>query len=164
MTEKKRPDLDFLNIMQIVMLAVLIGYIGFLLASQGESKTPFQTVAKQVENVFDLSKVKQGDAKDLKRYYGLNEKDYENVLFYRAESAMDADELLIVKVKNKEQTEGVESAMNKRIDTQISSFEGYGIEQTELLKNAIVEIRGNFVFLAVSPDAVQAHKAFRDSL
>lgn len=161
---KKRADIDFLNIVQIVMLVILMVYIGFLLSSQGESKTPFQTVSKQVEKAFDLSKVKQGNAKDLKRYYGLNEKDYENVLFYCAESAMDAEELLLIKVKKKEQTESVEKAMNERIETQTSSFEGYGIEQTELLKNAIVEIRGNYVFLVVSQDPAKVHKAFRDSL
>lgn len=164
MTKKKKHDLDLLNIIQIVMLVILIIYIGFLLSNQGDSDTPFNLVSEQTEKAFDLSKVKKGDAKDLKRYYGLNEKDYEQVLFYRAESAMDAEELLIVKVKSKEQTEGVESAMSGRVKTQISSFEGYGIEQTELLKNAIIEIRGSYVFLAVSPDAVQVHKAFRDSL
>ena len=54
--------------------------------------------------------------------------------------------------------------IQKRIDRQIKTFEGYGAEQTKLLKDAVLEARGKFVFFAVSSKADELEKVFRESL
>ena len=42
-----------------------------------------------------------------------------------------------------------------------ASFEGYGVEQFELLtNNAVIEVRGNFILFIVNADSAEAQKAF----
>ena len=77
---------------------------------------------------------------------------------------MNAQELLIVKLKDSSQAEAVTNAINSRLETQKSSFEGYGIEQFDMLENHILDVQGNFILYIVHPDATKADQAFRNSL
>ena len=55
--------------------------------------------------------------------------------------------------------------MEKRIATQKTTFEGYGVEQFEMLSNnAVVELRGNFVLFVVNPSSAAARDAFLGAL
>lgn len=78
---------------------------------------------------------------------------------------MMAEEVLIVKLRDPSQGEQVREACEKRIATQKTTFEGYGVEQYELLSNnAIIEVRGNFVLFVVNPKAEEAQRAFQKAL
>ena len=99
-----------------------------------------------------------------KKFYGLNASDYEGVTLYAPETNMNAQELLIVKLKDSSQAEAVTKAINSRLETQKSSFEGYGIEQFDMLENHILDVQGNFILYIVHPDAAKADQAFRNSL
>ena len=59
----------------------------------------------------------------------------------------------------------VSDAIEARLQTQKNTFEGYGVEQYDLLTNhAVVEVRGNYILFVVSPNAEAARKAFRGAL
>ena len=58
----------------------------------------------------------------------------------------------------------VEAAVEGRLSTQKKSFEGYGVEQTKLLKSAIEESKGYYVLLAVSKEADRIDTAFKKSI
>ena len=73
---------------------------------------------------------------------------------------MSVDELLIIKTKDDSQRSAVESAMRRRVRTQMKSFEGYGTAQIALLKAKIMDTEGPYVFLAVSDDAEKWKKTF----
>ena len=47
---------------------------------------------------------------------------------------------------------------------QIQSFQGYGEEQTKLLKDAVVLKKGSLFLMAVSPEAGEIRKAFMEAL
>ena len=64
---------------------------------------------------------------------------------------MDADELLVVKMKDEQQASAVEQAILQRQASQKASFEGYGAQQTALLNGYVLEIKGRYAFYAVSP-------------
>lgn len=55
-------------------------------------------------------------------------------------------------------------AAQKRLDTQKESFEGYGVEQTKLLNDAVLESKGDYVILIVSGKAQAGDEAFKKSL
>ena len=55
-------------------------------------------------------------------------------------------------------------AAQKRLDTQKESFEGYGVEQTKLLNDAVLENKGDYVILIVSEKAQAGDEAFKKSL
>ena len=51
--------------------------------------------------------------------------------------------------------------MEARLATQKNTFEGYGVEQFEMLSNnAVVEVRGNYVLFVVNAASADAQKAF----
>ena len=68
---------------------------------------------------------------------------------------------VVRKLKDTSQQEQVRTAIEKRIQTQKTTFEGYGVEQFELLtNNAVIEVRGNFILFIVNADSAEAQKAF----
>ena len=77
---------------------------------------------------------------------------------------MDVDEILIVRMKDSAQENALKDAMQTRIDTQTQSFEGYGVNQTKLLKDAVIDVKGNYALLVVNEKAAEADEAFRKSL
>ena len=77
---------------------------------------------------------------------------------------MDAEEMLIVKLKDTSQAEAVRAAMEKRQQTQIGIYEGYAPEQLSLCENGIIDVQGNYVLYVVHPDASKIDEAFRAGL
>ena len=74
---------------------------------------------------------------------------------------MMAEELLIVKLSDMGQQDMVRAAVEARIATQKTTFEGYGVEQFEMLSNnAVVEVRGNYILFVVNANSAAAQKAF----
>ena len=59
----------------------------------------------------------------------------------------------------------VRAAVEARLETQKTSFDGYGLEQYDLLTNhSILDIRGNYVLFVVHKDAAAVQQAFRGAL
>ena len=106
-----------------------------------------------------------GDNRMLRRFYGLNPADYEGTVLYYPATNMGVEELLLVKLKDPAQGDGVREAIDARLASQKKSFDGYGVEQTELLNShAVVEIRGSYVLFTVSENAQKIRQAFLDAL
>ena len=104
------------------------------------------------------------EARMVKRFYGLNPKDYEGAVLYAPIDNMDAHEMLLVKLKDSSQKKQVQDAILERLDTQLKSFQGYGAEQTALLNKHVLLERGNFVLYVVGEHASDAQEAFVKSL
>lgn len=151
-------------IVQGILLVLLLIYIGMIFSMKSGSNQAFSKVAKKLEKNLQTEKLVKANAQEMKRFYGLNVKDYEGGMLYKTSSAIQVDEILLLKAKSNEQAEETLDLIQKRIDRQIKTFEGYGAEQTKLLKDAVLEVRGKFVFFAVSPKADELEKVFRESL
>lgn len=160
------------NLAGIVLLAVrcvlVVILLGVMISTQFAEKNSKSSVGTVEANI--LSSIEKGKNMEkstnrmLKKMYGLNAGDYEGVVFYKPVSGMDAQEMLIIKLKNSQQKESVVAAIEKRLASQKNVFDGYGIEQTALLNNAIIDARGNFVFYVVHDAANDADHAYRNSL
>jgi len=102
-----------------------------------------------------------GDKKMIKRFYGLDPAQFEACILYYPTTNMMAEELLIVKLSDMSQQEMVRAAVEARIATQKNTFEGYGVEQFEMLSNnAVIEVRGNYILFVVNANSAAAQKAF----
>ena len=122
-------------------------------------------VAQAVTAQIDMTNMLEGDNTMIKRFYGLDPSAYESCILYYPNTNMMAEELLIVKLKDVSQQETLRAAVEKRIATQKTTFEGYGVEQFEMLSNnAVVELRGNFVLFVVNPSSAAARDAFLGAL
>jgi len=118
-------------------------------------------VAEAVVETIDMENMLEADNQLIKRFYGLDPASFEGCILYYPTTNMMAEEILIVKLKDMSQQEQVRAAIEQRIETQKTTFEGYGVEQFELLtNNAVVEVRGNFVLFVVNANSAEAQKAF----
>lgn len=128
------------------------------------SNAKMESVAKKVVKAIDTGELSEADNRMVKRLYGLNANDYENVVLYVSDSNMKVEELLIVKLTDTAQSETVETAIDTRLNKQLESFEGYGPEQCKLLKDHILDVKGNYILYVVDKKAKAADKAFQKSL
>ena len=118
MIKEQDNKLFIFSIIKIILLVLLLVYIGILFAMKGNSKTPFSVVAEKVDKEMKAESLIKADGQLLKRYYGLNDRNYEGVLLYVSESAMDVSEVLFVKVNDNTQIDEVERAVDTRVKTQ----------------------------------------------
>ena len=95
---------------------------------------------------------------------GINYQNYDSFIYYKSKESLGVDEVLVVKVKNTSDMEGLKDAVESRIKSQEKVFDGYGTEQMKLLKNGIVETKGKYLFYCVSEDSAQYEEVFRDAV
>ena len=113
----------------------------------------------------DMSAMVKADNQMVKRLYGLDPASFEGCVLYYPNTNMMAEELLILKLSDTAQQQYVRAAIEARVETQKTTFDGYGVEQYALLtENCIIDIRGNFVLFVVNADCDAAQKAFAGAL
>lgn len=99
----------------------------------------------------------------VKERFGLEANAFNGLVYYGPDSNMEAAELLLVNLKDTSQKESVEEAIQKRIEYQKSCFEGYGVDQMELINNAMTITYGHYMLFIVSKDSSLAREAFADA-
>ena len=144
------------------MLILLLFFIVGLMGSDKTSKAEIATVEKAIEKQVPLTGMHSVQNQMLKRL--LNGNDYEGVVLYISDSNMGAEELLVVKLSDTSQEDAVREAVETRVQNQENSFEGYGVEQYQLLQEHVLDVEGNYVFFMVHKEAAKAQSAFQDSL
>ena len=159
-----KQNISILTILRIIMVAALLIFMIVLQVGNRSSNASLESVSQEDLGAADQEGMQESNNRMFQKFYGLDAQDYEGVTLYSPVSNMDAQELLIVKLKDSSQAEAVTEAINSRLETQMNSFEGYGIEQYAMLEDHILDVQGNFILYVVSPNAQAADDAFRNSL
>lgn len=95
---------------------------------------------------------KQGEAA-LNNYYYIDPTTLENYAIYMADYATgNADEIAMFQVKESDQVTVVKSLINDRIKDLKVRYEDYKPEEMTKLDSAVVEEKGNYIFVVISPD------------
>lgn len=160
----KKITWDWINGFKYLMVVLLVAYVVFLIAREGNDSVSVDAIDKNIMKVTNTEGLSKGNTQDLKKYYGLNADDYAGAVLYIPDDVMSVNEILVIKVKDKSQVESVEQAIEERLETQKNNFEGYGVEQTKLINSAVVETKGYYVLVAVSKDADKIDGAFKESI
>ncbi|MDO4616973.1 MAG: DUF4358 domain-containing protein [Lachnospiraceae bacterium] len=147
-----------------MILAAIAAFVIYLVLSQRQANLPFSDVSAQVEQAIDQELLRDAGTKGLSRYYGLNSSDYEGVLLYQSVSGMSADEVLLIKVKNREQMERVTEAVEARRESRINDFTGYAPEEAAVMEAGELIIRGNFCLFLPCSEAAVIKEAFLQAL
>ena len=151
----------FYELARWVVLAVAVISLMIMFGGDTVSNADPADVEAAVLAEIDMTNMLQGDNKMIKRFYGLDPAAFDACILYYPTTNMMAEELLIVKLSDVSQQETVRKAVEARIATQKNTFEGYGVEQFEMLSNnAVVEVRGNYVLFVVNAASAAAQKAF----
>jgi hypothetical protein len=145
----------------LTLLAVVV--IAAQSVSGRTSNTDIETMKKKVTEGADLSAMQEADYQMIRRLYGLDASEFDGIVLYYPVTNMGAEELLLVRLKDKSQQEQVKNAIAGRLETQKNSFAGYGADQTAMLEKSITDVRGNYAFFASAADPSAFHKAFRNA-
>lgn len=160
--DKKTTLLEILR-WSTVLVAVIS--LVMMFGSNTISDADPEAVTAAVTEKLDMEHMLKADNQMIKRFYGLDPSSFEACILYYPTTNMMAEELLIVKLADPSQQDAVRTAIEARIETQKTTFEGYGVEQYDLLSNhAVIEIRGNYVLFVVNAASAEAQKAFRGAL
>ena len=153
------------TIIRILLVAGLIAAIViFVFLRNSESLTPVQEVFDKVTATVNSEKMELSTDRYFKKYYGPNAADYDGVLYYAPVSNMDAEELLVVKLKSTDQAEALTEAILKRQAGKEQSFEGYAPEQYALAQDYILDVQGNYILFVIDPNAEEIDSAFAGAL
>lgn len=147
-----------------LLLAVFIGLLVRQYSGGKVSQTSFSDMQQAVLAVTDVEPMSLGDNQMIRRLYQLDPEQYEGVLLYYPTSNMGVEELFLVKLSDVSQAQTVEDAISRRVASQISSFEGYGPSQVEMLKQSITDVSGNYVLLIVAENPETVRQAFENAL
>ena len=142
----------------IVLLAVVLVVQA---AGNRSSSTDFEEMAGAVRQSTDVSLMTEGDNQMLKRLYGIDGAEYDGVMLYYPSSSMGAEEILLIHMKDPAQKEAVRTAMETRRAAQLSNFDGYGVEQTAMLENSIIDVKNNYALFVSAQDPAPVQEAFR---
>ena len=152
-------------IMQVIFALVIIILIVSRFAGNKESKASFESVQKAVAKTVEKDETMlDGDKNMIKRLYGLNPSDYEGVMLKYPSTNMNVDEVFLVKLKDISQQETVTAAIEKRLDTQLNNFDGYGTNQYSILEKSVIDVRGNYIMFVVAEKTDPVVKAFEKSI
>lgn len=161
MTQKK---FSTARIMKYVVCVLIVVFVVLLMLYASGSSRPFEEVRKAVESSLDTSNLTEKDAAAFKRNFGLNEADYDGVMYYSSEFSISAEEVLLVKVKNSDQVQAVTEAIEERVESRTNDFDGYAPEEVKLLEDSVQSVRGTYIFFASAPKAGEYLAAFNNSL
>ncbi|MEE1086613.1 MAG: DUF4358 domain-containing protein [Schaedlerella sp.] len=149
---------------KISLVLLLFVFIMFDVGSDKISDAEFDVVKAEVNKVSGFAEVPEAENRLIKRFYGLDPNEYEGIVLYAPQDDMAVEEMLLVKLKDISQQESVQAAIEKRLDTQLTSFEGYGAEQVAMLNKHVLSVEGNYIFYMVGENTQKAQKVFLDSL
>ena len=158
------PGVLIPGILKWAAFAALAVFLFQSLRKTPVSDTPFDTMSKAVTEAADLSNTVQGDNQIIKRLYGLSPSDFNGALLYCPVTNMGAEELLLVRLANPSQEHVVMDAIARRLETQLSNFNGYGVDQTETLENSISLSEGGYCLFYSGNGTQEVQSALKSAL
>ena len=154
-------------LLRIAAFAAVLATVVFLYTQVMQdrvSSASFDDVSRAVLDQLDLDEMQPADAQMIRRLYGFAPSEMDGCTLYYPSTNMGARELLLVKLSDLSQQKAVPAAITARRQTQMNSFEGYGIEQYDLLEHSVLEVQGNYILFVVHEKADAVRQAFLKAL
>lgn len=147
----------------IAVLLVVMMIFSFT-ACQGEEKNPdVNEIMKSIRQEIEFPEMAEIDLVSLNGYYELDTNQIEQVAFIIAGGGATADEVLIIKMKDGFDMGELQTKMETRKNMQTDLFSTYNPDENNKLSTAVIEIKGNYGFMAITNDNTKAKKAFNDA-
>lgn len=124
-------------------------FLTFVHSEQTSKDVPLDNIDSQIKTTMADCQMNKCSDRDLAHFIGLNHNSFEGYIYYKSGEALGVDEVLILKSPDKKTLNEARDAIDKRIQTQKSTFEGYGPKQVAELKNALVIQKGNYLLYSV---------------
>ena len=149
---------------ELAFIAILAAFLYGVYTMNDARNVPMEKIEQQLIEKTDLEDMKKCNTRELLEFIGLDYSDYKEVLYYKSRIALDVTELCIVKAKSRKDLNAVQDAMEKRVASQINTYQDYGPKQVNQLKNAVITKRGKYLFYCVADDAEKYEEVFRHAV
>lgn len=155
------------------LLAVTLAMVVLAGCSAGKNvpvKDIMAKVLEQVTSVKDLSSIdvtsKDLSAmdKDALTFMGIKTEDVEEGMVRFSMIGLQADEVIILKMKDKDSVTATVEAIKAHVEVKKESFKDYIPENYTLVENHVLKTKGQYILLAISKDAEKITTIFEDSL
>lgn len=152
------------GITKIVLILILLIFMVSVYSSSNAKDIDLDSLEAQLKKKTDINKMQKCSKRNLMQFMALDYNAYDSFIYYKSKEALGVDELLVIKANRKEDLSEVLDAVDKRVESQIKTFEGYGPKQVILLKDAIVYKKGQYLLYCVgkNPDIYQ--EVFKDAI
>lgn len=146
------------------MVLILATFLVVLYISHSAKNIDLKDLEKNLISKTDISEMNKCGDKDLKKFIGINSSDIDSFIYYKSKEALGVDEILIIKLKNKNNATEYIDTIDKRVSSQIKVFQSYGPKQVKLLKNSLIKEKGNYIFYATCKDISKYEEVFIDAV
>ena len=136
-----------------VMAVCLVALIVFLALTSPNNEKSIEALSEEIIGSGGIGELELKGQSELKRYYGIGRDDVEGFVLYGPVNSADVSEFLLVKVKDKDEMDRVRKAVEGRKYERLQTFSGAGGTQTQLLNDARLKVRGDFLFYCVGENA-----------
>jgi len=121
------------------------------------------TVKSDILKTDDFPEMIDATPDNISLMYDLDATKFEGYSVIYAGSGGYADEIAIIKLKSSDEVTKVTKVMKDRVTSRANVFKGYAPLEFEKLNKAVVEAKGDYVFLAVCDNPKKAEKVFDDA-
>lgn len=136
-------------ILTILVILIFVGLFNILQVKN----VSMEEIKQYVVQATDVSVMQEDDGTRLKKLYGINKRDVEDFILYAPKSNMEANEILILKAKTKDDLKAVQAKVNERVEKQSDSFKNYEQTQYEIISNYVLEQKDQYLILIISKDS-----------
>ena len=149
-----------LTVIMVIILALLTGCS----SKDTTSKEPsIDEIDQNINDDVDISNMVESDSDKLEKLYDIDIDKVENFKLYTAKTNIEANELLILKVKNEEDIGDIKEDINDRIESQTNSFKDYLPDEYFLIEKHVLKSNGNYIIFIISEEAEKIESLFDKS-
>lgn len=150
-------------VLKIVLVVVIIAFLAAVYHSNTAKDVSMGTISNALSSKASINKeMKKQTNRQVMQFMNIDASQYAGVLYYKSEDAMNATELLIVKVNKRSELDDVQDEVEDRIQSQLKIFEGYAPKQVALLNNSVITKRGKYLFYCTAKDPEKYEEVFLD--
>lgn len=138
-----------MKLRQIIFIIIFISILLVIPFLIKDKKVDIDEIKKVFEEYAKEDIVVEIDSSTIYNNYNINTNSLEGYISYGPISYMNVQELTVFKEEDKDKRIEIKNKINEYINKKILTFGGYGEAQVELLKNSVVEIKGDYVFCII---------------
>lgn len=138
-----------MKLRQIIFIIIFISILLVIPFLIKDKKVDIDEIKKVFEEYAKEDIVVEIDSSTIYNNYNINANSLEGYISYGPITYMNVQELTVFKEDDKDKRIEIKNKINEYINKKILTFGGYGEAQVELLKNSVVEIKGDYVFCII---------------
>lgn len=153
---------------KIFVVALVIALSSTLLSScssskEGGKQPSIQNIVEEINNKVDISTMKEGDNDKLQKLYDIDDDKLEDFVLYTAPTNIEADEILILKVKDEKDLNNIKDKISKRVEEQSDSFKDYLPDEYYLIEKHILKEHDKYIIFVISEHSEEIENIFDKS-